>query len=91
LSGWVRSSVVRNRGSWAPLAEARVRDVDEPRVELAELPVPEPPLRLGRAGLEVLDHHVRAGGELPDQGLAVGVMHVDADVVLAVILGEERH
>src|SRR5207247_545506 len=76
-------------GEGAPLAEARVGDVDEPRVHPAELAVADAELLLERARLEVLDHDVRARGELTDQLLARGRVHVDADVVLGVVRAEE--
>jgi hypothetical protein len=72
-----------------PLAEAGIGHVDQPRIDLAELAVADPPFPLQCAPTEVLYQDVALGHELLDQRLALRVVHIDGHVVLAVVLGEE--
>ena len=64
------------------LAVARDAEQDHPGVALAQLLVAEAPLGQ-RAGAEVLDHHVRDGGEPLDELHALGRVQVGGDGLLA--------
>ena len=80
--------VPRTAGVRAVLAEPGDRAVDEPRIEAMQAVVVEAELPQ-TADLEVLDEHVGAGRELPDDGLAFGPAQIDGDRALASIGGME--
>ena len=77
-------------GERSPLAETRIRDIDEARVDLLQPAVADAP-RVERARAEVLHHDVGPAGELAEERLALLGVQIDADVVLRVVLGEESH
>src|SRR5262249_43089327 len=72
----------------AALAEAGDRAIDQARVLLAQACVIE--AELGEpADLEILDQHVRAGGELLDDAPAGFALEIDLDRALAAVSGVE--
>ena len=74
----------------AGLAVARDAQHDQPRVELGQGLVIEPPL-LQRAGAKVLNHDVGLGGQLSHQGLAFGLAQVDGHRLLVSRLDMPPH
>ena len=72
----------------SPLAETRIGDIDEARVDLLQPAVADAP-RVQRPCAEVLHHDVGPAGELAEERLALLGVQIDADVVLRVVLGEK--
>ena len=72
----------------AGLAEAAHRHVDDPGIHGAHGLVPHAKA-IGDAGHEVLDEHVRAGGEVAEQPRAVRLLEVERDPALVPVDGGE--
>ncbi len=80
--------VARPRGQRPVLAEAGHRGIDHPGVRRRDRRIVEPEPDQP-ADLEVLHHHVRAGGERPGAGEVVRVGEVERDAALAAVAGVE--
>ena len=76
--------VTRPAGQWSRLAVARDGAVDEAGVEFAQRFKADAHLP-GLPRPEVLDHHVRPGGEPADDGNALGSLEVDGERTLVAV------